>query len=38
MALNQPVAMVHLTFTAVFEPAEQGGYVVTFPAIPNLAN
>ncbi len=28
---------VEYTFTAVFEPAEEGGYVVTFPAIPNLA-
>jgi antitoxin HicB len=25
------------TYTAVFEPAEDGGYVVTFPAVPNLA-
>jgi antitoxin HicB len=23
-------------FTAVFEPAEEGGYIVTFPAIPGL--
>jgi antitoxin HicB len=37
MALNQPLATAHLTFTAVFEPTEEGGYVVTFPAIPNLA-
>lgn len=28
---------VEYTFTAVFGPAEEGGYVVTFPAIPNLA-
>jgi antitoxin HicB len=26
-----------LTFTAVIEPEEEGGYVVTFPAIPDLA-
>lgn len=26
-----------LKYTAVFEPAEEGGYVVTFPAIPGLA-
>jgi antitoxin HicB len=26
-----------LCYTAVFEPAEEGGYVVTFPAIPGLA-
>lgn len=25
------------TYSALFEPAEEGGYVVTFPAIPNLA-
>jgi antitoxin HicB len=25
------------TFTAVVEPDEDGGYVVTFPAIPDLA-
>ncbi len=24
-------------FTALFGPAEEGGYVVTFPAIPDLA-
>ncbi|MDZ3836605.1 MAG: type II toxin-antitoxin system HicB family antitoxin [Rhodospirillales bacterium] len=24
-------------YAAVFEPAEEGGYVVTFPAIPDLA-
>jgi predicted RNase H-like HicB family nuclease len=26
-----------LRYTAVFEPAEEGGYIVTFPAIPGLA-
>jgi antitoxin HicB len=26
-----------LRYTAVFEPAEEGGYIVTFPAIPALA-
>ena len=26
-----------LGYTAVFEPAEEGGYIVTFPAIPGLA-
>jgi antitoxin HicB len=26
-----------LSYTAVFEPAEEGGFVVTFPAIPGLA-
>ena len=27
----------HLHYTAAFEPAEEGGYIVTFPAIPGLA-
>jgi predicted RNase H-like HicB family nuclease len=27
----------HFSYTAVFEPAEVGGFVVTFPAIPGLA-
>lgn len=26
-----------LRYTAVFEPADEGGYIVTFPAIPGLA-
>ena len=26
-----------LRYTAVFEPVEEGGYIVTFPAIPGLA-
>jgi antitoxin HicB len=26
-----------LHYTAIFEPAEEGGYIVTFPAIPGLA-
>jgi antitoxin HicB len=25
------------SYTAAFEPAEEGGFVVTFPAIPSLA-
>jgi antitoxin HicB len=31
------VKAVEYTYTVLFEPAEEGGYVVTFPAIPNLA-
>jgi len=27
----------HFGYTAVFEPAEECGFVVTFPAIPSLA-
>jgi predicted RNase H-like HicB family nuclease len=26
-----------VSYTAVFEPAEEGGFVVSFPAIPGLA-
>lgn len=37
VARKRALATTPLTFTAVFEPAEEGGYVVTFPAIPNLA-
>ena len=29
--------MTRYSYTAVFEPAEEGGFVVTFPAIPGLA-
>lgn len=29
--------MQQLRYTAVFEPAEEGGYIVTFPAVPGLA-
>ena len=28
---------VEYTFTVVFEPSEEGGYTVSFPAIPDLA-
>jgi antitoxin HicB len=37
MARTEDVETLEYTFTAVFEPAEEGGYVVFFPAIPNLA-
>ncbi len=37
MARTEDVTTLEYTFTAVFEPAEEGGYVVFFPAIPNLA-
>ena len=26
-----------LSYTAIFEPAEEGGFVVVFPAVPGLA-
>ena len=28
---------MELRYTAVFEPAEEGGFILTFPAIPGLA-
>ena len=37
MARKETVSTTEYTFTAVFEPAEEGGYVVTFPAIAHLA-
>ena len=36
MARPETVTTTEYTFTAVFEPAEEGGYVVTFPALPGL--
>ena len=36
MARQETVTSAEYTFTGVFEPAEEGGYVVTFPAIPGL--
>ena len=37
MAHKEKIRTRALTFTAVYEPAEEGGFVVRFPAIPNLA-
>ncbi len=36
MARKETIETADYTFTAVFELAEEGGYVVTFPAIPSL--
>lgn len=36
MARKESVKATEYTFTAVFEPAVEGGYVVTLPAIPGL--
>lgn len=33
---KETITARELSYTAVFEPAEEGGYVVLFPAIPNL--
>lgn len=37
MARQEPITATDFTFRAVFEPAVEGGYVVTFAAIPDLA-
>jgi len=36
MSEHDAVAAADYAFNAVFEPAEEGGYVVRFPAIPGL--
>ncbi len=33
MAHQEAIQTEAYTYTAVFEPAEEGGYVVTFPAL-----
>ena len=33
---QEPVTTAEYTYTAVFEPAEEGGYVVRFPSLPGL--
>ena len=35
-ATIQGMKQEELTYTALFEPAEEGGYVVTVPALPGL--
>jgi len=36
MARAKPAPARAYTYTAVFDPAPEGGYVVTFPALPGL--
>ncbi len=36
MAHKEPVTTREYTYTAEFEPAEEGGYVVTVPALPGV--
>ena len=36
MARAKPAPARAFTYTAVFDPAPEGGYVVTFPALPGL--
>ena len=37
MARKEKVTTREYTYTAVFEPAEEGGYIVSFPALPGCA-
>lgn len=36
MRRKEPITTKEFTFTAVYETAEEGGYVVSFPALPGL--
>ncbi len=36
MAHKEPVTAHEYTYTAEFEPAEEGGYVATVPALPGV--
>lgn len=33
---QEPVTSTEYTYMAAFEPAEEGGYLVSFPSIPGL--
>ena len=34
--MEREIVIREFRYTAVFEPAEEGGFVVTFPALPGL--
>ncbi len=34
MALKETIPTAEFTYTAVFEPADEGGYTAYFPALP----
>ena len=36
MNYQEPITTAEYTYTALFEPAEEGGYVVHFPSLPGL--
>ena len=36
MIEEEPNAMTEYSYTVLFEPAEEGGFVVTCPALPGL--
>ena len=33
---QEPITAAEYTYLAVFEPAEEGGYVVRFPSLPGI--
>ncbi len=33
---QEPITTAEYTYTAVFEPAQEGGYVVYFPSLPGV--
>jgi predicted RNase H-like HicB family nuclease len=33
---QEPITTAEYTYLAVFEPAEEGGYVVRFPSLPGI--
>jgi antitoxin HicB len=36
MKRSEPITTTEYTYTAAFEPAAEGGYVVRFPSLPDL--
>ncbi len=36
MKRSEPITTTEYTYTAEFEPADEGGYVVRFPSLPDL--
>ncbi len=36
MIEEEPTTMAEYSYTVLFQPAEEGGYVVTCPALPGL--
>ena len=36
MERKEPITSAEYTYAAIFEPVEEGGFVVSFPAFPDL--
>jgi antitoxin HicB len=36
MERKEPITSTEYTYSAIFEPVEEGGFVVSFPAFPDL--